>query len=81
MIRGNFRDIKGASELAMLAAPTKAELEQLQKAVAVMTADEKQNADSLTDEQIHKIAADAKINAGIFAIFINGYALHRKRLT
>jgi len=80
MVRENFRDIKGSSELAMLAAPTKAEIEQLNKAVAIMTADEKQNADRLTDEQIHRIAEDAKIDSGIFAIFINGYALHCKRL-
>jgi hypothetical protein len=79
MVRENFKDIKGSSELAMLVAPTKTELEQLQKAVAIMTDNEKRNADKLTDEQIHKIAEDAKIDTGIFAIFINGYALHRKR--
>jgi len=56
-------------------------LEQLKKAVAIMTTDEKQNADSLTDEQIQKIAVDARIDPGIFAIFINGYALHCKRVS
>ncbi len=81
MIRNNFKDMQGGSELAMLAAPTAEELEQLKKAVAIMTDDEKQNADCLTDEQIQKIAADAGIDTGIFAIFINGYALHCKRVS
>ena len=80
-IRGQFRDMKGSSELAMLAAPSKEELEQLKKAVAIMTAEEKQKAGSLSDEQIQKIAADAKIDAGILAIFINGYVLECKRVS
>jgi len=81
MVRNQFKDLKGSSELAMLAAPTTDELEQLKKAVAIMTPDEKQNADTLTDQQIQKIAIDAKIDPGIFAIFINGYALHCKRVS
>jgi hypothetical protein len=81
MIRGRFKDYKGGSELAMLASPSKAELEQLKKAVAIMTPAEKQNAESLTDEQIQKIAADAKVDPAILAIFINGFALHRKRVS
>ena len=80
MVRNQFKDIKGSSELAMLAAPSSTELEQLKKALAIMTPDEKQNADSLTDEQIQKIAVDAEIDSGIFAIFVNGYALHCKRV-
>ena len=80
MVRSQFKDIKGSSELAMLAALSSDELEQLKKAVAIMTTDEKQNADSLTDEQIQKIAVDARIDPGIFAIFVNGYALHCKRV-
>ncbi len=79
MIRNQFKDIEGSSELAMLAAPSPEELEQLKTAVAIMTPDEKQNADSLTDEQIQKIASDAQIDPANFAIFINGYALHCKR--
>jgi hypothetical protein len=79
MIRSQFKDIKGSSELAMLAAPTEDELQQLKKAVAIMTPAEKKNAGSLTDEQIQKIAADAQIDPAIFAIFINGYALHCER--
>jgi len=79
MIRGRFKDYKGGSELAMLASPSKAELEQLKKAVAIMTPAEKQNAENLTDEQIQKIAADAQVDPAILAIFINGYVLHCKR--
>jgi len=79
MVREQFRDIKGSSELAMLAAPSTEELQQLKTALAIMTPAEKQNADSLTDEQIQEIAADAKIDPANLAIFINGYALHCKK--
>ena len=79
MIRSQFRDIKGSSELAMLAAPTGAELEQLKKAVAIMTPGEKETAENLTDEQVQRIAADARIDLGVFAIFINGFTLHCKK--
>jgi hypothetical protein len=78
-IRQRFRDIRGSSELAMLAAPSSEELEQLKKAVAIMTPAEKAGATKLSDEQIQKIAADANIDAGIFAIFINGYALENSK--
>ena len=81
MIRIQFEDIKGSSELAMLAAPTVQELEQLKKAVAIMTPGEKETANSLTDEQIQKIAADAQIDPANLAIFMNGYALHCKRVS
>ncbi len=81
MIRTQFKDIKGSSELAMLAAPSTEELEQLKKAVAIMTKDEKQNTCNLTDEQIQRIASDAGVDPGNFAIFINGYALHCKRVS
>ena len=81
MVRNQFKDIRGAGELAMLAAPTPDELAQLKKAVAIMTPAEKQNADTLSDEQIQKIAADAQIDPANFAIFINGYAIQKKRPT
>jgi signal recognition particle GTPase len=81
MIRSQFKDIRGGSELAMLASPSAEELEQLKRAVAIMTPTEKDNADSLTDEQIQRIAADAKIDPANFAIFINGFALHCKRVS
>jgi hypothetical protein len=80
-VRGVFQDIEGASELAMLAAPTAAELVQLRRAVAIMTPSEKQTADRLSDEQIERIAADAKVDPAIFAIFMNGYALVCKRVS
>ena len=65
----------------MLAAPTAEELEELTKAVAIMTPEEKATAESLTDEQIQKIAADARIDPANLAIFINGFALHCKRVS
>ncbi len=81
MIRNQFKDIKGSSELAMLAAPSDEELQQLKKAVAIMTPGEKEKANSLTDEQIQKIAADAQIDPAIFAIFMNGFELQHKRVS
>jgi signal recognition particle GTPase len=81
MIRSQFKDIEGGSELAMLAAPSAEELEQLKKAVAIMTPDEREKADSLADEQIQRIAADAQIDPANLAIFMNGYALHCKRVS
>ena len=81
LVRSQFKDVKGDSELAMLVAPSGEELEQLKKAVAIMTPSEKETADSLTDEQIQKIAADAQIDPANLAIFINGFALHYKRVS
>ena len=80
LIRGRFKDIKGSSELAMLAAPSAEELEQLKKAVAIMTSNEKQNAGNLTDNQVQRIADDAQIDPANLAIFINGYVLQCKRV-
>lgn len=77
-MRSFFADNKGSAQLAMLASPSKNEVEQLRKAVAIMTEDEIKNADRLTDEQVRKIAQDAKIDPALFAIFINGYILHCK---
>jgi hypothetical protein len=65
----------------MLASPSKNEISQLRKAVAIMTENESKNADDLTDEQVKKIAQDAKIDPALLAIFINGYALHCKRVS
>ncbi|MEJ2703505.1 MAG: hypothetical protein P8Z79_13795 [Sedimentisphaerales bacterium] len=79
MIRTQFQDVHGDSELAMLTAPSEEELDQIRKAVAIMTPEEKENADILTDEQVQKIAADAQIDPANLAIFINGYALHVRR--
>jgi len=81
MVRNQFADIKGAGELAMLAAPTSGELEQLQKAVAIMTSDEKKKAENLSDEQVKNIADEVGIDPAVFAIFMNGYALNCKRVS
>jgi len=75
-VREQFKDNLEISELGMLASPTPKELEQLRRAVAIMTTDEKTNAVNLTDDQVRKIADDAKVDPALFAIFINGYALH-----
>ena len=77
-MREQFKDKEGISELGMLASPTAEELEQLRRAVAIMTADEKAKAANLIDDQVRKIADDAKIDPALFAIFINGYALYRR---
>ncbi len=81
LVRNQFKDIEGASELAMLAAPSGEELEQLKRAVAIMTPEEKQNADRLNDEQIQKLAADAQTDPANLAIFFNGYTLNCKRVS
>ena len=81
MVRNRFADIKGSSELAMLVAPSEGELEQLKKAVSIMTPTEKETADHLTDEQVQKIASDANVDPANLAIFLNGYALHCKRVS
>ena len=81
MIRDQFDDLQGDSELAMLVAPSPEELEQLKKAVAIMTPAEKENADTLSDEQTERLAADAQVDPANLAIFLNGYALHCKRVS
>ncbi len=79
--RSQFEDTRGTSELAMLVVPTTEELQELRKAVAIMTPTERRNADRLSDEQMACIAQDAKIDPANFAIFINGYALTCKRVS
>lgn len=81
VVREQFKDIEGSSELAMLAAPSDEELKQLKKAVAIMTPAERKETDKLSDEQIQGIAADAGIGSANLAIFINGYVLHCKRVS
>ena len=80
MVREQFKDIAGTSELGMLACPSSEELDQLKKAVAIMTPSEKLNTVNLTDEQIEKIAEDADIDPANFAIFINGYILQCRQV-
>ena len=80
-VRSRFEDVQGTSELAMLVVPTSEELLQLRRAVAIMTPREKQGADQLSDEQIERIAADARVDLANFAIFMNGYTLLCKRVS
>ncbi len=78
-LRKQFQDSRGSSELAVLQAPGRDEYEQLCRLVAMMTPQEKAKADKLTDEQVKKLAADAKVDPALAAIFFNGYILeHRK---
>ena len=77
-IRSQFQTIDGKSELAMLTSPSRDEYQQLSRAVAIMTAAEKEQAASLTDEQVERIAEDAKVDKALLAIFINGFALKTK---
>jgi hypothetical protein len=78
-IREHFKDIRGSSELGMLASPTPEELEQLTRAVAIMTPAERAGAHELSDTQVILIASDAGVNPAMLAIFINGYALERRK--
>ena len=59
----------------MLSCPTADELEQIKRAVAIMTPAEKAGIRELGDEQILKIAADGLVDPAVFAIFINGFIL------
>jgi hypothetical protein len=79
-IRQQFQGIDGKSELAMLQSPSRDEYEQLCRAVAIMTATEKKTADTLTDEQVERIAEDAAVDKALLAMFINGYAIKKKIL-
>jgi hypothetical protein len=78
-VRGQFGGIDGAGELAMLQSPSRDEYEQLCRAVAIMTAAEKQHAEALTDEQVERIAEDAKVDKALLAIFVNGYILGKRK--
>ena len=77
-IRSQFQTIDGKSELAMLSSPSRDEYAQLARAVAIMTGDEKNEAASLNDEQIERIAEDAKVDKALLAIFFNGFAFKSK---
>ena len=77
-IRKQFQSIDGKSELAMLSSPSRDEYEQLSRAVAIMTAAEKEISASLSDEQVERIAEDANVDKALLAIFVNGFALKTK---
>ena len=81
LVRHQFKSMDGNSELAMLVCPSIEELEELKKAVAIMTPSEKESAENLSDEQVQKIAADAQVDPANLAIFINGFILHSKRVS
>lgn len=81
MFRRQFADSKGQSELAMLQVPLASELEELKRAVAIMTTAEKNDAAGLSDEQIQRIAEDAQVDPANLAIFINGYVLQSQRVS
>jgi hypothetical protein len=53
---------------------------ELQRAVAIMTPREKADVVGLSDEQIQRIADDAKVDPANLAIFINGYVLQCQRV-
>jgi len=80
-VRTRFADDAGFAELAMLGSPSIEELEQLRRAVAIMTPREKAGAALLTDSEIERIAGDARVDPALFAIFVNGYMLHCKRVS
>ncbi len=81
LIRQRFADSSGQSELAMLQVPTRIELEELKRAVAIMTPGEKMDLAGLTDEQIQRIAEDAQADPANLAIFVNGYVLQCQRVS
>jgi hypothetical protein len=81
LVREQFSDNSGDMELAMLVAPSAEELEEFKRAIAIMTPEEKAGCESLTDEQVQRIAADAHVDPANLAIFINGYILHCKRVS
>ena len=81
LIRQRFADSEGRSELAMLQVPTGPELEELKRAVAIMTPREKADMAGLSDEQIQRMAADAQVDPANLAIFINGYVLQCQRVS
>ncbi|MCF7958391.1 MAG: hypothetical protein K9M57_08090, partial [Phycisphaerae bacterium] len=66
------------AELAMLAAPTTEEFEQLKRAVAIMTDQEKKQPEKITELQIKDIAETIGADCGNVNIFINGFVLARK---
>ena len=77
-IRKQFQSIDGKSELAMLTSPSRDEYAQLARAVAIMTGAEKDQAATLSDEQVQRIADDAKVDKALLTIFFNGFALKKK---
>ena len=78
--RQQFRDSRGSAELAMLAAPSEIEFQELKKTVEIMTDLEKVKIEELNDEQIQNIADRAGADCGNVNIFFNGFILQRKKI-
>jgi hypothetical protein len=68
-LRKQFQDNRGASELAVLQAPSRDEYEQLCRLTA----------DKLSDQQVRKLADDAKVDPALAAIFFNGFVLELRK--
>jgi signal recognition particle GTPase len=77
--RSRFAGIDGRGELGVLQSPSREELEQIRRAVAIMTGAEKANAADLDEKQIRRIAADAQADPALIAIFLNGFALENRK--
>ena len=77
--RRQFQDSRGTAELAMLAAPSEEEFDDFSRAVAAMTAPEKEHTDLLGDEQLRDIAQRVQAEVANVSIFINGYVLAQKK--
>lgn len=80
-MRMQFQTADGTSELAMLAVPTREEFEQCRRLVGIMTPDEKAYAERLSDDQVAGIADEAQVDRAIAAIFVNGYAIHKLKVS
>lgn len=78
-LRKQFADRRGSSELAVLQSPSGDEYRQLVRLVGIMTPQEKADAGRLNDEQVRKLAADAKMDPALAAIFFNGFALESRK--
>lgn len=79
-IRGFSDLMSGGSELGALVCPSGEEAAQLKRAVAIMTCEEKENAETLSDEQVSELARDAEADPALLGIFFNGYNLYCKRV-
>lgn len=78
-LRKQFQDNRGSSELAVLQSPSRDEYEQLQRLAAILTPQEKSEADRLSDQQVRKLAEDANVDPALAAIFFNGFALELRK--
>lgn len=77
--RNRFAGMDGRSELAVLQSPSRDEMEQIRRAVAIMTPAEKERAADLDEKAIKRIAEDAQADPALIAIFLNGFALENKK--